>query len=196
MKKLIRLLAAFIGLNAQTAADDKQFPPVPKWKPEFSAPVNDQLERMIYYTDNGKDIAVFKHGTIVILQDGLNDTEAVEYAKKVLSEIYNYHPDMNPVNMDDGNILVQYNHPAYNVVISEFANKHLANTKKNHLDALATDEVLITPMGSNKFDEFGMKALYGRTFMFMDAQSPKIVQIYRPKSSINSVQPTTKASAD
>ena len=46
-------------------------------------------------------------------------------------------------------------------------------------DALATSEVLITPLGPSKFDDFGKKALFGRCFMFMDAQDPKVVKIVR-----------------
>ena len=89
---------------------------------------------------------------------------------------------MKPMNMDDGNILIEYNEPAFNVVINDFANKHLTSIKRNHLSGLTESEVLITPLGPNKFDEFGMKALYGRTFMFMDAQDPQIIKIYRNKS--------------
>ena len=88
-------------------ADDKQFPPVPKWQPDFAVSVDLVLERMVYYSNNGKDIAIFKNGTAVILPSGLSDAEAKDFAPKVLSEIYNYHPDMKPLNMDDGNILVQ-----------------------------------------------------------------------------------------
>lgn len=160
-------------------AEEKQFPPVPDWQPEFMAPLDDQVDRMIYYTDKTRDLALFSHGTIVILEDGLDDVQAKDYAKKVLSEIFNYHPDMNPLPMDDGNILVQYNHPAYNVVITSFVKQHMDTINNRHLDALATDEVLITGLGQNKFDEFGMMALYGRTFMFMDAQNPNVIRIVR-----------------
>jgi hypothetical protein len=37
----------------------------------------------------------------------------------------------------------------------------------------------MTPLGSNVFDEFGKKALFGRCFMFMDAQEPRVVRIAR-----------------
>ena len=187
MKKLFTLLATLIGLNTQAAEQEGQFPPVPKWQPDFSISVDQVLERMVYYFDDGKDIVIFENGTAVVLSDSLNDAEAEEFALKTLSDIYNYHPDMNPINMDDGNILVQYNHPAFNVVINSFANNHMVTIKKRHLDALATSEVLITSLGNNVFDEFGMKVLYGRTFMFMDAQNPKIVKIYRHKSSSKTV---------
>ena len=183
MKNLISSILALIGLSGSVTAEEKQIPPVPKWKPEFSASIESQLERMVFYTNRDKDLAQFSNGTIVILADGLGDEEARQYAGEVLSKIFNYHPDMNPVNMKDGNILVQYNHPAYNVVLTEFTKKHMNTIKSRHLDALATDEVLITGLGQNKFDEFGMQALYGRTFMFMDAQNPEIVRLYRKKSS-------------
>lgn len=181
MKKILALIIGLLSLGTQAAETKAQFPPVPKWKPDFSVSIDQVLDRMKYYSNQEKDILLFEHGTAVILPNDLNDKEAKDYAKKVISEIYNYHPDMNPLNMDDGNILIKYNHPAYNVVINEYAEKHIDIIKKKHLDALATDEVLITPLGSNKFDEFGMKALYGRTFMFMDAQSLNIVKIHRHK---------------
>ena len=109
--------------------------------------------------------------------------------KRLSLKIYNYHPDMNPVNMKDGNILVQYNHPAFNVVLREFAEKYMTEIEANHLRALATDEVLMTPGGANVFDQFGMLALYGRTFMFMDAQNPKIVKYIGKKLTKVSIDP-------
>ena len=163
----------------QEAEDLDKHPPVPAWKPDFSVSVEVVLERMIYYTDDGRDIVLFTHGTAVLVPEGLDDAAAKSNALATLSEIFNYHPDMNPVTMDDGNLLVQYNHPAYNVVIAEFAAEHMATIEERHLDGLATSEVLITGLGPNKFDELGMKALYGRTFMFMDAQAPVVVKVYR-----------------
>lgn len=172
-------MLTIFGLSGLAYAEDKQFPPVPKWKPNFSSSTEAQLEKMIFYTNRDKDLAQFSNGTIVILAHGLNDSEAKQYAKEVLSKIFNYHPDMNPVKMKDGNILVQYNHPAYNVVLTEFAQKHIDEIKFHHLEALAADEILITHLGQNIFDEFGMLALYGRAFMFMDAKNPEIVRLYR-----------------
>ena len=162
-----------------TEAKEIKHPPVPKWKPEFSATLDAQLERMIFYTNQSKDLAIFKNGTLVVLEDGLSDKEAKTYAFEILSKIYNFHPDMNPIQMKDGNIMVQYNHPAYNIVINDFVENHMKVIEVKHLDALAESEVLITPLGNNKFDTFGMKSLYGRTFMFMDAQEPEIVKIHR-----------------
>ena len=155
---------------------------MPDWKPDFSPSVQEILERVRYYTDGSRDIVVFRYGTCVLLEDGLSDAEATESALSVLSQIYNYHPDMNPVSMDDGNILVQYNHPALNVVISAHAKANWKAIDSNHQRALATAEVLITPLGSNVFNDFGKMALYGRCFMFMDAQAPEIVSISRKSS--------------
>jgi hypothetical protein len=86
---------------------------------------------------------------------------------------------MKPLNMDDGNILIRYNHPAVNVVLSDIVKEHWPEIDRRHQEALATDEVLITSLGSNRFDDFGKKALFGRCFMFMDAQGSKVVRIER-----------------
>ncbi len=81
--------------------------------------------------------------------------------------------------MDDGNILAQYKLPAVNVVLGAFAAEHWAEIDRNHQKALATSEMLITPLGHNVFDDFGKKALFGRCFMFMDAQDPKVTKVVR-----------------
>lgn len=86
---------------------------------------------------------------------------------------------MAPNTMDDGNILVQYNHPAANVVLREVARANWPEIEGRHLDGLAPSEVLLTPLGPNKFDDFGKQALLGRAYMFMDALAPEIVQIKR-----------------
>lgn len=134
---------------------------------------------MAYYTDGTRDFSIFKNGTCVILDNGLSDRAATAFSLKVLTDIINYHPDMNPTSMDDGNILVRYNHPAANVVIHEIAKAHWAEIESRHLDGLTPSEVLITPLGPNKFDDFGKQALLGRAYMFMDAQEPEVVEIKR-----------------
>ena len=156
-----------------------KLPPVPDWKPSVRQPIDRIVERMLHYTDGKRDLAVFENGTCIVLPASLNDAEAEAFAKEVLSKILNYHPDMNPIPMKDGNILVQYNHPAVNVVLSDIATEHWPEIDKNHQRALATSEVLITPLGQNVFDEFGKKALFGRCFMFMDAQRPVLTKIVR-----------------
>ena len=86
---------------------------------------------------------------------------------------------MNPLPMKDGNVLVQYNHPAVNLVLDSLASKNWKVIEQRHLEALTTSEVLITPLGPNKFDAFGMKALFGRCFMFMDAQALNVLRVVR-----------------
>ncbi len=156
-----------------------KLPPVPDWKPLIRQPIDRIVERMLHYTDGKRDLAVFQNGTCVVLPAGLNDAEAEAFAKEALSKIFTYHPDMNPLPMKDGNILVQYNHPAVNVVLSDVATEHWSEIDNNHQRALATSEVLMTPLGQNVFDEFGKKALFGRCFMFMDAQQPVVTKIVR-----------------
>ena len=157
----------------------KQFPPVPAWKPSIAQPLTKVSERIRHYTNGTRDFAVFSHGTVVILLDGLHDNEAETFAKEALRKVFHAHPDMHPLTMKDGNILVKYNHDTTNVVLDEIANENWAEIEKHHQQALATDEVIITPLGHNVFDDFGKKALFGRCFMFMDAQDPKVVKIER-----------------
>lgn len=88
-------------------------------------------------------------------------------------------PDMHLLNMNDGNILVRYNHDVASVALESVVHSNADEIDKHHLDALATHEVLITPLGQNKFDAFGKSALFGRCFMFMDAQNPMVVAIER-----------------
>ncbi len=157
----------------------KRFPPMPDWQPKILQPQEALIERLRYYTDGGRDFAVFRNGTMAILPPSLSDQDAADHAKSALHNVFHAHPDMHPLNMDDGNILVRYNHDILNVVLSDFAAEHFSEIDRNHQRALATDEVLITPLGHNVFDEFGKKALFGRCFMFMDAQNPEVVKIVR-----------------
>jgi hypothetical protein len=119
------------------------------------------------------------HGTCVVLDHGLSDEAAKVAAIDVLQKIINYHPDMNPHPMDDGNVLVGYDQPAYNVVLNDVAAAHWPEIESRHKDGLTPDEVLITPQGNNVFDDFGKKALLGRAYMFRDALDPKPVAIVR-----------------
>ena len=157
----------------------KSFPPVPLWRPSFQQPLDQVIDRFRYYTDGKDDFAVFRNGTCAIVDKGLSDTAAAEAAVKILSAVFTFHPDMNPKSMDDGNILVFYNHPAFNVVLSSVAAAHWPEIERNHQQALTPDEVLITPLGPNEFDDFGKSALLGRCYMFMDGQSPEILRIER-----------------
>jgi len=183
--------------EAQANSDDS-FPPVPEWEPDIEVPIDQIVDRFAYYTDGGKDFVVFTHGTCAIVSDGLSDTEAAEEAMGIVSQIFNYHPDMNPRNMDDGNILISYNHPAYNVVIDSITTEHMATIEQNHQKALARAEVLITPQGNNKFDEFGMKALFGRCYFFMDAKNPVVSRVVRKTNSeqAGAGQPPTRSESE
>ncbi|MBB6249204.1 hypothetical protein [Rhodanobacter sp. A1T4] len=157
----------------------KKFPPVPAWRPAITQSLDQIIDRLSFYTNGQRDIVALTHGTCVMLPDGLSDNDAERFAFDVLSEIFNHHPDMNPMPMKDGNVLVQYNHPAVNLVLDSVAAEHWAEISSNHQRALATDEVLITPLGSNVFNDVGKKALFGRCFMFMDAQDPRVIRIAR-----------------
>lgn len=134
---------------------------------------------MTYYTDARVDFVIFENGTCVLLEPNLTEPEAKAIARKTLSDIINYHPDMNATMMDDGNVLVRYNLPAYNVVLRDVARAHWNDIEKSHLDGLVTSEVLMTPHGLNTFDEVGKQALLGRAYMFMDAQSQVIATLKR-----------------
>jgi hypothetical protein len=165
-----------------------QLPPVPDWKPEIDPLLDRIVERLSFYTNGARDFAVFKNGTVVILPDGLTDINARAHAEFALHKVFHAHPDMNPLNMKDGNILIQYNHDVANLVLSDITEVHWDAIDANHQRALATYEVLITPLGQNVFDDFGKKSLFGRCFMFMDAQSPRVVQVVRH----NGGQPTNR----
>ena len=167
------------GLPEAEPAKGQPFPPVPAWEPEIVIPLEKVIDRFRYYTDGGKDFVVLKHGTCVIVSDGLSDEAAGKEALEIVSKIFNYHPDMDPKGMDDGNIMIFYNHPAYSVVLDEITKANIDTIRKNHLKALARDEVMMTPGGANKFDEHGMKALFGRCYFFMDAKKPEVAHIIR-----------------
>lgn len=156
-----------------------EYPPVPSWKPEIKVPLGDIEDRMRYYTDDGRDFVIFQHGTVALVENAASDAAAKEQAREIISQIYNYHPDMNPQTMDDGNVLVSYNHPAFNVVLDEVTKAHWAEIEAKHLECLARDEVLITGQGPNTFDELGIKGLFGRCYFFMDAQDPTVVKVVR-----------------
>ncbi len=185
MTRNIIILFCVMGLFSKLFGADKpadkpkDFPPVPAWQPDIGIPIEKVVDHFRYYIDNKKDFVVLKHGTCVVVSDGLTDEQARNEALETVAKIFNYHPDMNPKTMDDGNILISYHHPAYTVVLDEITKKHIDTIRTNHLKALARDEVLITPAGPNKFDDFGMKALFGRCFFCMDAKQPAIVSVIR-----------------
>lgn len=177
---LAGLDAVFGAAGAKAQPQDKPgFPPVPAWHPSFAQPLDRIADRVRYYLDGKRDFALFGHGTFAILADGLSDDAARMAALAALAGVYGAHPDMNPLPMDDGNILVRYSHYTGTVVLSDVAKAHWAEIEAKHLNGLTTDEVLITPLGPNKFDDFGKQALLGRAYMFLDAQAPEVVAIHR-----------------
>jgi hypothetical protein len=157
----------------------RRFPPVPDWKPSMEQPLDQIVDRVRYYTNGEQDFAVFQNGTVAILPRGLAESDAILHAENALHDVFYAHPDMHPLNMDDGNIVVRYNHDVLTVVLQDVVSRYWSEIERAHQRALAADEVLITPMGPNEFDAFGMKALFGRCFMFMDAQAPKVLRIER-----------------
>lgn len=157
----------------------KRFPPVPDWQPNVPQPLELLVERMQYYTNGKRDFAVFQNGSMAVVPEGLTDADAERHARSALHQVFHAHLDMHPLAMDDGNILVRYNHDMVSIVLEEHVRQHWGEIDARHQGALATDEVLITPLGPNKFDDFGKKALFGRCFLFMDAQDPKVVRVVR-----------------
>ena len=57
--------------------------------------------------------------------------------------------------------------------------EHSIEIERRFEEALVKSEVLFTNLGPNRFDAIGKVALFGRCFMFMDAQDPSVVLIER-----------------
>jgi hypothetical protein len=163
----------------QTAHHDADFPPKPKWKPTVPVDIPRTVQTFAHYTDRKRSFAVFTHGTCVLLPDGSKDAE--KDAKEILDKVYNYHPDFNPQAMDDGHFIVSYSQPAYSIVFKDELETHRDYIDRNHLDGVVPAEVLLNAKGeANKFDDRGKIGLLGRARMFLDAQTPVVVQIWRP----------------
>lgn len=160
-------------------ATEADFPPKPKWKPTVPVDIPRTVDTFGYYTDRKRAFAVFKNGTCVLLPEGCKDAE--KDAKEILDKVYHYHPDFNPQAMHDGNFMVSYSQPAYSVVFKDEVEAHREYIDQNHLDGIVRAEVLLNAKGEpNKFDERGKIGLFGRARMFLDAQSPTVVQVWRP----------------
>jgi hypothetical protein len=81
----------------QPPVPPEQFPTVPKWQPSIEQPIDAIVERVVYYTNGRRDLAVFRYGTCVVLpQNGLDEAKAIAAAKEILEKIFKFHPDMNP----------------------------------------------------------------------------------------------------
>jgi len=155
------------------------FLPKPKWKPNIPVDIERTIQTFAYYSDKKKAFAVFENGTCVLIPDGSPDPEST--AKEILNKVYNYHPDFNPQAMDDGNFMVSYSQPAYSVVFKDEFEKNRDYIDQNHLDGVVRAEVLLNAKGEpNKFDDIGKIGLFARSRMFLDAQKPVVVKIWKP----------------
>ena len=73
--------------GAKSATPDIAFPPVPTWEPSFDQPRDRIVDRLHYYANGKRDFVLLKHGTCVVLDDGLSDEVANSFALMVLSNI-------------------------------------------------------------------------------------------------------------
>ena len=156
-----------------------RFPPVPDWQPDLVQPQDELIAALRHYTNGKKDFAVFRFGTFALLPGGLSDADATTHALRSLHNVFHAHVDMRNAEMDDRNVLVSYNHGVGNVALAKATSCIWAEIEKQHQRALATHEVLVTPLGQNVFDACGKKALFARCYMFMDAQNPEVTQLVR-----------------
>lgn len=155
------------------------FPPKPKWKPNVPVDIERTIQTFAYYSDKKKAFAVFQNGTCVLIPDGSSNLESA--AKEILNKVYNYHPDFNPQSMDDGNFMVGYSQPAYSIVFKDEFEKNRDYIDQNHLDGVVRAEVLLNANREpNKFDDTGKIGLFARSRMFLDAQNPVVVKIWKP----------------
>jgi len=157
------------------------FPPKPKWKPEIPVDLDRIAKAFRYYSDNKRTFAVFENGTCVPVDAGSNQQE--QDALAVLDRLFKRHPDFNPHSMDDGNWMISHSDSAYSICFADEVAANWEAIDKNHLDALARDEVLLNVEHEpNVFDKRGKIGLFGRARWFMDCQAPKVVRIERPDS--------------
>lgn len=180
-KKIMTFVAAALGIGAgnSSASPPSDRPPRPKWQPNIGVDIERTAKTFAYYLDGKHSFAVLKNGTCVGLPEGTTDPQAA--AEKIMHAIFWAHPDMNPRSMDDGNWMIWYSQPAGTVVFSDVVEENWAYIDNNHLDGLATHEVLLNAeKNANQFDRLGKIALFGRAYMFMDAISPKVVKVWHP----------------
>ena len=168
----------------RTPLPTKQFPPVPAWAPTIIQPLDKIAEAVQDTTKNSVDFALFKFGTFVFLADNLTEQQADDQARTILQYAFRAHPDIDPLVVAGNNVLIRYDQPVGNMVLHETIQKHWEEIDRRHFDALTDNECLMTPLGPNKFDDFGKVALFGRCFMFMDGQDPQVVRIVRKSVNV------------
>ena len=168
-------MGLFDKLFGKKKNDD--FPPKPSWRPDHPVDIDAILAKAKYYTGEKLQLAVMSMGTVMIFPKHTDDIH--KSALENLERIYYAHPDFKPVEMDDGNYLIQYSQPAFTIVFKEEIEKYWTDIDKNHLAAICTSEVLLdAQQRQNVFDRVGKICLYGRAKMFMDAQAPKVVRVF------------------
>jgi hypothetical protein len=151
----------------------------PEWRPAVAQSLDRIVESVERYTNGGRDFAVFRRGTVVILPQGLSDENARAHAAKALRSVVAAHPVLKPTRMSDGNILVRYKYDVINLVLAEVADKHWRDIDRHHARALTGFEVIYTSLGRNQFDDVDKKALFGRCYLYMDARDPHVDRLVR-----------------
>jgi len=153
---------------------------VPAWKPSVERDIDKISERCHFYLNQTKTIVVFSHGTCVIVDDGLPGDQSYSQAKTKLSGFLKAHPDFTPMEMKDGNMVVNTPHiDTLTVVLKETMATHADLIEENHQKAIPSHEVILTPLGHNIFESLGYNALFGRSFIFWDAQELQPVKLLR-----------------
>ncbi len=169
-------------LGPSKAKADPDFPPKPQWKPDAPINIPRIIETFAYYCDRQKTFAIFKHGTCVLVPD---DADSEASAKKILHDIYFAHPDFSVRRMDDGNYAVVYSQPAYSVVFQDELEANRDTIDRHHREGVVAGEALFGNTGfTNQFDEVGKIGLFARARMFLDAQEPFVVHVWRPTQGL------------
>jgi hypothetical protein len=154
------------------------FPPVPTWKPSIPVDIARTVQTFARYTNRKRSFVVFEHGTCVVVPDAPQSIELE--AKNILDRVYKFHPDFNPQAMDDGHFSVSYSQPAFSIVFADEFEANRQYIEDHHLDGVVADEVLLLDGKPNRFDDRGKVGLFARARMFMDAQAPRVVHVWRP----------------
>lgn len=87
--------------GTRTNAQDNDFPPKPKWRPNVPVDIERIVKTMHYYAGTNGCFAVFSNGTCVRVDPTSATPEKDAIA--TLDGLFHQHPDFNPLAMDDGN---------------------------------------------------------------------------------------------
>ena len=162
---------------------EDDLPSKPEWKPNLPNNIDTIIERAKYYTGSKLQLAVLEYGTVIYFPQTVDDIKRAAF--DTINRIYNSHPDFKPIEMDDGNYIVEYSQPAFTIVFKEEIENHWNYIETNHKDGVCTHEVLLNGKGeANIFDDVGKICLFGRAKMFMDAQKPDLVRMFDPLNSL------------